>query len=332
MDKPITEKEHHDNNLKEKLIYENQYMNAPLVYETTVEDGSPKDPLLFKKISLGSDYYSLTWACLKVSLFKDKELRGQKIYLLPADYFYLYLRFIIFMLMLALTIILVVRNVVIDDVYKEGSFAVIGCRIILMIFAMKSLTPEFKTGYSKYLYSVRHRSEFTYPGFAQFVGLCQIVCAGIALVGVLFFVCTADEFGELLTNFSGLCILSELDDWLGDMILTSKLQDEALEEIDEDDDDLTKKNKLARNANIRNECNTRDLNERMNIMQKMAMIEDEDLEIFIKDDISANCHWIIVWFDKINKIIPWDFLIPLSAIPISYGMPYIREHIILRYL
>lgn len=80
---------------------------------------------------------------MKVSLFKDKELRGQKIYLLPADYFYLYLRFIIFMLMLAITIILVVRNVVIDDDYKEGSFAVIGCRIILMIFAMKSLTPEF---------------------------------------------------------------------------------------------------------------------------------------------------------------------------------------------
>lgn len=297
--------------LTENLI-NNQYATNASKREEKIDnlkEGEKLDPLKFKKITLGEDYYSLTWACLKTNLFSKKEYLKGKIFLLPSDYFSLYFDFIIFMLMLSLTIILVVRNVVIDDVYVEGTVAIIVCRIILMVFAMKKLTPEFRTGYAKYIYSFIKRKEFTYPGFAQFVGICQVVCAGIALIGVLFFVCTADQFGELLTNFSGLCILSELDDWLGSCIVLNK--------IDFEKQDLS-------------EIELEDVNDRLSVIQKMALIDDEDLEILIDDDVTENCHWIILYFDKINKIIPWDYIIPLFAVFMSVLMPYIKQSFIFK--
>lgn len=304
--------------------------SQPQTMEFTLTEG-PKDPTTFKKISIGGDYYSLTWACLKVKLFENKTLRGEKIYLLPQDYFNLYFEFVFFIIMLALTIILVVRNVVLDDVYKEGSLSIILCRIILMIFAMKSLGPEFNTGYAKYLCALKRRKMFTYPGFAQFVGLCQIINASIALFGILFFVCTADEFGELLTNFSGLCILTELDDWIGDMIITNKLQDDDYPEDDKDDDEETLADKAERRMRTeerrKNNFDLKDLNERLSVVQKMAMIEDEDLNIYVNETLTENAHWTVVWVDSINKIIPWQFIVPILTLPISYLMPYITERI-----
>lgn len=301
-------------------------------FEISLSEGKSKDPLKMKKISIGCDYYSLTWACLKYKLFEDKYIRGEKIFLLPADYFHLYFEFVVFILMLAITIVLVIRNVVIDDTYREGGIAIIGCRIILMIFAMQSIGPEFSTGYAKYLYTVHHKQEFTYPSFAKFVGLCQVVNAGIAITGVLFFVCTADDFGSLLTCFSGLCVLTELDDWLGDMILfCHKVKDDDYPQDNSDDDEETiKKNQKTRENTMRQreQFNLKDLNERLSVLEKMAMIEEGDLVIYVSETINEeNQPWFITLFDKINSTIPWDIILPLMTIPLSYLMPYIQRHI-----
>lgn len=299
--------------------------------EISLSEGKSKDPLQMKKLSIGSDYYSLTWACLKYKLFEDKYIRGEKIYLLPADYFHLYFEFVIFILMLAITIVLVIRNVVIDDTYMKGSVAIIGCRIILMIFAMQSIGPEFSTGYAKYLYAMNNKQEFTYPSFAKFVGLCQVINAGIAISGVLFFVCTADEFGSLLTCFSGLCVLTELDDWLGDMILfCHKVKDDDFPEDKSDDDEETRiQNQKTRELTLkqREQFNLKDLNERLSVLEKMAMIEDDDLVIYVSETVSENQPWLISWVGKVDNIIPWEIILPIMTIPLSYLMPYIQRHI-----
>lgn len=297
----------------------------PEAIDFTVTESN--NPILFKKISLGVDYYSLTWACLKVELFNDKTLRGEKIFLLPRDYFNLYFEFVFFIIMLGLTIILVVRNVVLYHVYKKGTASIIICRIILMVFAMKKLGPELTNGYCKYMYALNRRNKFTYPEFAQFVGLCQIVNASIALFGVLFFVCTADQFGLLLTTFSGLCVLTELDDWIGNMILTRKLQDDDYPNDEDGDDEEKRTDKAERRKKTlerrKEDFNLKDLNERISVVQKMAMIEDDDLNIDVDEALTENANWLVVIVDSINNIVPWQFIIPLLAIPLSYLMPYL---------
>lgn len=321
---------------KTALLNGEEKDNSNANFEISPTEGKTKDPLQMKKISIGCDYYSLTWACLKFKLFEDKYIRGEKIYLLPADYFHLYFEFVIFILMLAVTIVLVIRNVVIDDTYMEGSLAIIGCRIILMIFAMQSIGPEFSTGFAKYLYAMNNKSEFTYPSFAKFVGLCQVINAGIAIFGVLFFVCTADDFGSLLTCFSGLCVLTELDDWLGDMILfCHRIKDDEYPQDDQNDDEETRiNNQRIRETTLkqRDQYNLKDLNERLSVLEKMAMIEEGDLVIYVNETVSENQHWIITWFEKINSIVPWEIILPLMTIPLSYFMPYIQKHIMWKIL
>lgn len=304
--------------------------------EVSPTEGKSRDPLHVKKISLGSDYYSLTWACLKYKLFEEKYIRGEKIFLLPSDYFHLYFEFVVFILMLAITIVLVIRNVVIDDTYMEGSVAIIGCRIILMIFAMQSIGPEFSTGFAKYMYTVNNKSEFTYPGFAKFVGLCQVTNAGIATFGVLFFVCTADDFGSLLTCFSGLCVLTELDDWLGDMILSChKIKDDDYpeDEADDSEDVLAEKQKTRQNTlKLREGFNLKDLNERLGVLEKMATIEEGDLTIYVTETFEENQIWIIKFCEKINSYAPLEIILPLMTIPMSYCMPWIQQNIMWKFL
>lgn len=45
-----------------------------------------------------------------------------------------------------------------------------------------------------------------------------MIIASVNLIAIIFFVCMADEFIDPVTNFAGLCVLSELDDWIGDLI------------------------------------------------------------------------------------------------------------------
>jgi hypothetical protein len=316
---------------KEALLIQDDNDSAENVEITPIE-GKSRDPLQMKKISVGCDYYSLTWACLKFKLFEDKYIRGQKIYLLPADYFSLYFQFVLFIIMLAITIILVIRNVIIDDLYLEGTVSIIICRIFLMCFAMQKMGPEFSTGFAKYLYVVNNGSEFTYPLFAKFVGLCQVVNAAIAIIGVLFFVCTADEFGRLLTCFSGLCVLTELDNWLGNMILfCHRIKDDSIQTIEDNDDEETIIKKQKSNEmtlKIRKLYNLSNLNEKLGVLEKMALIEEGDLCIFVNQTISENQHWMITWFENINSVVPWDIIIPLMTIPLSYLMPYIQKQLI----
>ena len=55
----------------------------------------------------------------------------------------------------------------------------------------------------------------------------------------------------------------------------------------------------------------------------MALITDDDLEVEVDETVYVNTHWAILELEKIIKIIPWSYVIPLATIPISYALPYL---------
>lgn len=311
------------NNENVPLIDAQAKQQTTTINEVPLSDPVKKDPTHSVRISFDCDYYSLTWASLRVSAFMKniedidcqkvvhhtKTLRGQSIYLLPQDYFAIYFDFIIFMLMISVTLFCVVRQVIIDDEYIEGTAFIITARIIAMFFAVKRLTPEVISGYSKYLYTLSNKKDFTYQGFAKFVAICQIFNACASLAAILFFLCAADKFSVLLTNFCGLCVLAELDDWIGNVIMNSRLSDE-------------------KNASSRELMDLEDLNSKMNVFQKMAMINVvEDLSILINSNSVDEMHWSIRYFLFINSYLDWNIILPLLTIPSSYLIPIMTNSI-----
>ena len=258
-----------------------------------------RDPINARKICLNNDYYSLTWVCLKKNIFKNKNIRGEQIVLIPRDYFSLYFQFLIFCACVLVSLTLVLRESILDDVYIVGTPTILICRVILVAYALISMSPEFSEGYAKYFYTSKHQHEFTFPGFAIFVGLMQIICAGVTMTTVAFYVCTADYFGELLTNFSGLCVLAELDDWIGEMIGYNSIQK----------DDEIKINKIDNDEDGKDDIDysdlfiTENLNDRLSVMEKMSLIDkDVDLELYYNERITNTSHWIVKYIDNINDL------------------------------
>jgi len=294
------------------------------ILEVEATQTSGRDPRNAKKIALNTDYYTLTWACLQKHIYDRKKIRGVLINLLPVDYFNLYLEFLAFSIMIFATLILVIREAVLYDEYIEGTFDIIIYRCILMVYALVSMGPEFEDGYAKYLYTLKNPTLFTYPGFAKFVALDQLINAGVTLTTVLFFVCTADTPADLLTNFSGLCVLSELDDWIGEAILANQVVRKKyyLSKYEEEEKEIYRK----KNEVVNSKYDLKQLNERLNVIEKMSLLEEEDLVIFFNEKVTESAHWTIKYFDYINKIVPWYALIGLSTIPLSYGMPFFTTH------
>lgn len=276
------------------------------------------DPIHLKKISLGTDLYSLTWHSLKKDAFKNKYIRGVKVDLLPQDYFNLYINFIFFVMALCITVLLIVQEALIDDVYVEGDWQIAVLRMLLVLFTQMQLSPELELGYAKFLYPLVKKEEFYHPSFAIFIGFSHVFICCVTILGLIFFICTADEFADPVINFAGICVLSELDDWFGDLICSTYV-------LDSDDFDDNEDMSLVEISQKRKIYSLKNLNERMTLYNKLAMLKDDTNEVFIEDHLIINAPFYVVWFEKIWTLIPWKIVLPLSTIPISFALPYYSQ-------
>lgn len=318
MDRVTDEK---NTNTSEKLLEdqnkdENDYLDT--VEELEPEQGGNKDPLALKKISLGTDFYSLTWHSLKKGAFDKKTIRGVQISLLPQDYFWIYVNFISFVLGLLLTVFLIVQEALIDDEYFDGDWSLTFLRMLLVFFTQLNLGPEIELGYAKFLYPIINPDQFWHPAMAIFIGFSHVFICINVMFGLIIFICMADEFADPVINFAGICVLSQLDDWMGDYIcLTHKLDNDDFEEAD---DEETKKQILRKRSSV---YDLKRLNEKMSLYNKMAMLADDTNEIFIDEGLYTNSPFYIIWFEKLVGYVPWKIVLPLSTIPISYILPVV---------
>ena len=385
--KKKTEKKEDDEESEES---NNQYTEIPVTTENKV---AKKDPTTYKKIALDLDFYSQTWYAIKKETFEDITIRGVKISLLPQDYFSLYIQFIIFVCLILVSIILIVQEALIDDVYVEGDFHLTLLRMMLVIFTQMNLGHELEIAYAKFLYPIINKNEFYHPNFAIFIGFCHCLVCITTILGLLVFICMADEFADPVINFAGITVLSELDNWVGDAIMTLRISKDNLDnhkildpiemskkvkhkEIDESDiegdlkpfkrrvykeecektekgkveyqnylkeksksqieayetNDKLIENHKAAAKNIkedREKFSKNNLNERLSLRQKLALISEDIMEIYINEEVYTRAPFYIVWFEKLFNLIPWMIVLPLATVPLSKYLPtltkYIRE-------
>ena len=266
-----------------------------------------KDPLLVQEIELHEDFYALTWLSLKKSVWHEKEVREQKITLTSSNYFWLMTNFMFFLIIVLLTICLLLYEVFTNDVYTEATWPIVVLRITLVGFAQKKLDPEFYQGVTELRYTIKNPDQFSHPTFAKFVALCQILVAGFTLFCIMLFVCMANEALELIMNFAGLAVVSELDDWVGEQIKADSPHQEHGEDTNE-------------------KYNLENLNENMKLLDKMSMIDEEDCNILDDGNTSFTENNFLRCISWTLHAIPWG-LLPLLTLPMEHVLLILQPKI-----
>lgn len=254
------------------------------------------DPLLCYKIALNEDIYAITWCCLRKDVWEGKTFRGQKITFTEKNISQMWWRFWFFMLLMSITLIILFWEVFFHSEYIKGDIPITILRIALVGWAQNMLSAEFTQSFCKFRYAFKYPEEFSNPYFAYFVSLVQFALANITLLSITIFVSIEDTALDLIMDFTGLGVLSDLDDWMGSNIVVNNPHDEDEKHPNEDYD-------------ISN------INDKLDAHDKVSLIKEH---FFIVDDqnyeFNPSCfmRWLsFIFFDS-----PW-FLFPLVTLPIS---------------
>lgn len=262
----------------------------------TKEKKVKKDPLVVHEINVNEDFYSLTWNACRKDSYKDQTFNGVAITLTDDNFVNLIFSFFCFITIVLLTIAILVYESFAADTYKEASWPIVILRITLIYFAQQKLKPEIFQGIALTRNCFKTPEDYIYPNFATFVAFCQATIALITFVSIFFFCCMGDEALDLIMNFAGLSVISELDDWVGGQIMADQLY-----EGDEFNcDSITVDNK--------------DLNERMSLFTKLWVISRNLGSITDDQNKEINKSRFYAFFSKLSDYIPWG-LVPFLTLP-----------------
>ncbi len=266
-----------------------------------------KDPLLVQTIGLNTDMYAISWTALRFDVWDGvDEFRGQKVTLLPENITWLKVRFLFFISLVTLTVSILLIETLSNDLYTPAAYTIILLRISLVAWTQKLLYPEFNQGICMMRWAIKHSDKFIAPSFAVFIPICQIMIATLTLTSIVLFICMADTSLELIMNFAGLAVISELDDWIGDLIIfSSPCQTETKIHKDEMFD-------------------LHDINSKMSLDAKLSYLQNS-LEIIDDQNWEFSEHTCLKYFSYVVYSIPWDFF-PLITLPINYLLLKVQKH------
>ena len=288
--------------MKDKENHDHLNSKSTLLNENTKKTSQKKlkDPLLVQTVSLHEDVYALTWNAMRKDVWEDVKVHEQKIFLTTKDQWKIFANFLFFILVVVMTVGILLYESFATDAYNDAPWPIIILRLTLVAFAQKKLEPEIFQGFALYRYSLKYSDQFYFPKFAMFVSICQFLIASLTFIAIFLFVCMADAALGLIMNFAGLAVISELDDWVGEQIMSESIHREFEEGGKYD----------KANLNLEN------LNERMGIYAKMCLI-GEDMEI--EDDQNVQ----VSLLNSIANKIPWVIL-PFLTIPCEWILLHIQ--------
>ena len=238
------------------------------------------------------------------------------------------MNFIIFLTLIFITVFLILLEIVEDKGYSSSSLTILVLRVTLVCFAQKSLAPEFFQGLFLLRYSYNHKDQFSHYQFALFIGACQLLVASFCFFGIMLFVCTTIEALELVVEFAGISIIAKLDNWIGEVIMLSKVNTGESSHVDHESHghESHHHNKHVK-SDPDEDYDLKNLNIRMGLSQKMALIEEEDLILEDDQNDIVNCHWSIRLINRIVHFWSWQYVLPLFTLIFNYLMPLIRPAI-----
>ena len=236
------------------------------------------------KINLNNDYYTLTWFALKNKTNIDsKYIKNQEIFFTPKDLFVLYIKFVFFVASLLITFLLLIRASILDNKFYKGNFLIILLRVFLIYFAITLIGTELKNGYYKLIYTLKYKNKkFIYYEFAAFVCICQIITVIVSIFSIMLWVCTANSYIQPVSGFAALSVITNLDNWIGDVVLSKSIKDINLYNdnicVSEDSKDFELDNYSDKISIYNyNKCNNNVLNTNNNYYKEIGEVSNKDL-------------------------------------------------------
>lgn len=305
------------------------------MYEVDVSEGTTEYDSE-KKITMFTDFYSLVWMSTKLNQFNGIEVHGVPIFLNHSDFFNIYMAFTLFVISLVLTMFLLIREVLLNYEYKEGTYFMIVLRMILINFGQRLIGVEFKQGYLKLAYTLNHKKMFAYPLFAYFIAASQMIAAIISILSIFLWICMADQYIQPVSGFAAFAVLTCLDDWIGEAIMKSKVVGAVNKKkmgLDQDDEEFPCTCHCKNLKHVTSEVyDLENLNDKLSLFQKMALMDTaEGFDVIVNDEKYKGINLYEEYFAKIVKWKKWNYVLPILVIPASILMPKVHEFL-MRYL
>jgi len=315
-----------DSNENCKLLTNQDLENVQ--HEVNLEPKKMRLASKIKNIVLEEDYYALTWLALRQSVWNNKKIRGEAIYLTPSDFFWIHINFLVFLFLLVITIMLILWEVIANKGYVASNLSIVILRITLVSFAQKALAPEFFQGLFLLRFSIRYPDSFTHHEFAVFVGACQLVVSCICFCSIILFVCMEEEALTLVVEFAGLTVIANLDNWIGEVIMFSKIKSPGEDEEEEGLEGGSEKGSKGKLDNIsendNHEFDLKNINKNMSLHQKMALLEEDDMTMIDDQNEIEDVHWVVHTIEYVIDLLPWQYCLPFITVVFNYVLPLLR--------
>lgn len=278
------------------------------------------DPLRMREVCLNNDFYTLCWSCLRKDIWKkklkegfsenddeedkyewqDKEIGGQILSLTADNLRDIKLYMFAFIFIVLYVLIGILHQIFTGDIIASCTMDIRILRILLISLVQMKLLNEFREGIVKLKYVYNNSEDFIELWLAKFIPLCQILCTLLSWITLILFICAEIDPLSMIQDFTGICVFTELDDWIGGHICATE-PDVA--------DDCEKYYDFT------------NINERISLSMKMSRLQyDTNIVEDLNDDGSFLKKFTVVFYE--HKF--WVYILPLVCVPVEWA--YLKYH------
>ncbi|MFO0515425.1 MAG: hypothetical protein ACK5YA_01095 [bacterium] len=285
-----------------------------------VSDKKSIDPLRMREVCLNNDFYTLCWSCLRKDIWKkklkdgytedseeedkyewqDKEIGGQLLSLTSDNLRDIKIYMFAFIFIVLYVLLGIMHQIFTGDIIASCTMDIRVLRILLISLVQMKLLNEFREGIVKLKYVYNNSDDFVELWLAKFIPLCQIVCTLLSWITLILFICAEIDPLSMIQDFTGICVFTELDDWIGGHI-------------------------CATEPDVAEDCEKyydfTDINNRISLSMKMSRLQyDTNIVEDLNDDGSFLKKFTVVFYE--HKF--WVYILPLVCVPVEWA--YLKYH------
>lgn len=280
------------------------------------------DPLRMREVCLNNDFYTLCWSCLRKDIWKnklkpgvseedvledddkyemkEKEIGRVPLSLTPDNIKDIKIYMFCFILIVLYVLIGILHQIFTGEIIASCPWDIRILRILLVLLVQMKLTNEFRQGLVKLKYVYLNEDNFQEVWLAKVIPLFQMICTLLSWITLVLFICAEIEPLSMIQDFTGICVFTELDDWIGGHICATE---------PDVPDDLEKYYDFT------------GINDRISLSMKMSRLQyDTNIVEDLNDDGSFLRSFTYAFYSHKSLI----YLLPIICIPIEWA--YLRYH------
>lgn len=304
--------------------------------QNNAKSGKLVDPLRLRVMSLNNDFYTLCWSCLRKDIWSkkfkvgyseedltddeeensdklewdDKMIGNEKLSLTVENLRDIKLYMFCFILIILYVLIGIIHQIFTGEIIASCTWDIRLLRILLVSLVQMKLFNEFREGIVKLKYVYLNEDSFIEVWLAKLIPLFQIICTLLSWITLILFICSEIDPLSMIQDFTGICVFTELDDWIGSHICASEPD---LPELTEEDE---------KNGKTMEELyDFSRVNERISLTMKMSKLQNDTNII---EDLNDDGSFLKGFAYSLYSHKVLIFLIPLVCIPVEWA--YLKYH------